>query len=72
MPVAKPSDIDVNRLSDKLVAQLKSSLGRHGITLPSLRADHPVANQPLIDLGRCNQQTAEAMIAVLDSITPRG
>ncbi|MBF9066681.1 hypothetical protein I2501_01345 [Streptacidiphilus sp. NEAU-YB345] len=47
------------------MTRLRSALERHAITLPSLRADHPVAGLPLIELGRCNQQTVEKLIAAL-------
>ncbi|MEY9877619.1 hypothetical protein ABH931_007143 [Streptacidiphilus sp. MAP12-33] len=67
-----PETVDVHRLGDSLVCRLKSALGRHGIVLPSLVADHPVGNNPLIFLGRANQETVEKLTALLDSVPPTG
>ncbi|WP_152627691.1 hypothetical protein [Streptacidiphilus melanogenes] len=69
---ATPSSrtVDVNRLGEVLVTGLKSALGRHGITLPSLQADYPLGDKPLIMLGRANQETVEKLTALLDSIEP--
>ncbi|WP_236652479.1 hypothetical protein [Streptacidiphilus neutrinimicus] len=69
---ATPSSrtVDVNRLGEALVSGLKSALGRHGITLPSLQADYPLGDKPLIMLGRANQETVERLTALLDSIEP--
>jgi hypothetical protein len=60
--------VDVHRLGDALVCRLQAALARHGITLPSLRADYPLGDKPLIMLGRVNQETVEALASLLDSI----
>ncbi|SEL53330.1 hypothetical protein [Streptacidiphilus jiangxiensis] len=65
-----PRPVDGNRLGETLATELRAALGRHGITLPSLHADHPLGNKPLIMLGRVNQDTAERLTALLDSIEP--
>ncbi|WP_236654787.1 hypothetical protein [Streptacidiphilus anmyonensis] len=69
---ATPSSdtVDVNRLGEVLVTGLKSALGRHGITLPSLHADYPLGDKPLIMLGRANRETVEKLTALLESIEP--
>jgi hypothetical protein len=52
------------------VQQLKDALARHGIVLPSLDVDLVsytyVTRSPLVELGRCNQETARALAAVLN------
>jgi hypothetical protein len=63
-------ETDVHRVGDALVDRLKAALGRHDITLPSLRADFPLGDKPLIALGRANQETVEKLTALLDSIPP--
>jgi hypothetical protein len=51
---------------------LNQALARHGIVLPSLDVDVDVASyahfagRPLISLGRVNNATARALVAVLD------
>ncbi|MDN3296247.1 hypothetical protein QWM81_19710 [Streptomyces ficellus] len=57
------------RAAEDVVAQLRDELARVGVTLPSLRVD-PVsaasdAPYPLIDLGRCNMDTAMRLVAFL-------
>ncbi|MFC9034887.1 hypothetical protein [Streptomyces arboris] len=57
------------RAAEDAVAQLKKGLAGLGVTLPSLRVD-PVScagNEPapLIDLGRCNIDTALRLCEVL-------
>jgi hypothetical protein len=57
------------RSVEQVVDQLRDELGRVGVTLPSLRVD-PVsaaseAPYPLVELGRCNVDTAMRLVAVL-------
>jgi len=57
------------RTAEDAVAQLKEGLAGLGVTLPSLRVD-PVScagNEPtpLVDLGRCNIDTALRLCEVL-------
>ncbi|MGW4158078.1 hypothetical protein [Streptomyces sp. NPDC004788] len=55
-----------------VVAQLKAGLAAHGITLPSLGVD-PVTlaasgggfTHPLVELGRCNLDTAQRLVVAL-------
>lgn len=67
MSTFKSSQVGATQIANELVARLRDALGRHAITLPSLRADHPVAGEPLIELGRCNRQTTERLIAALNA-----
>ncbi|MCX2968041.1 hypothetical protein WDH52_05570 [Streptomyces sp. TRM70308] len=57
------------RRAEEAVNDLRDELGRAGLVLPSLRID-PVSAagnepSPLIDLGRCNVETARRLAAVL-------
>ncbi|MFF9350875.1 hypothetical protein [Streptomyces sp. NPDC014734] len=59
------------RAAEDAVARLKEGFSEAGITLPSLRVD-PVScagsdPAPLIDLGRCNLDTALRLSAVLEA-----
>ncbi|MFB7919076.1 hypothetical protein [Streptomyces sp. NPDC056061] len=59
------------REAEDAVARLKESFSGVGITLPSLRTD-PVScagsdPAPLVDLGRCNLDTALRLSAVLEA-----
>ncbi|MFG2756840.1 hypothetical protein [Streptomyces wuyuanensis] len=52
------------------MAQLRDELGSSGVTLPSLRVDlvsltSDTGAYPLVDLGRCNLDTALRLAAVL-------
>lgn len=55
--------------AEHCVEELRTALGAHGITLPSLGTDAPSfasAYAPaLVALGNCNQDTARALAAVL-------
>lgn len=56
--------------SERCVEELRTALGAHGITLPSLGIDAPTfastyALGPLVALGNCNQDTARALTAAL-------
>ncbi|MFE7480631.1 hypothetical protein [Streptomyces sp. NPDC057552] len=60
---------DAVREAEDAVARLKEGLAKVGVTLPSLRVD-PVScagNEPtpLVDLGRCNIDTALRLCEVL-------
>lgn len=58
------------RAAEEVVSQLRAELDGTGVTLPSLRVD-PVSlasestAYPLVDLGRCNLDTALRLAAVL-------
>ncbi|MFB6991862.1 hypothetical protein ACFVZR_11920 [Streptomyces sp. NPDC058316] len=60
------------RAAEDAVARLKEGLSGVGITLPSLRID-PVScagnepASPLVDLGRCNLDTALRLSAALET-----
>ncbi|MET9549593.1 MULTISPECIES: hypothetical protein [Streptomyces] len=57
------------RAAEEAVRQLKAGLARAGVTLPSLRVDPlSVANEslPLVELGRCNMDTALRLACVLE------
>ncbi|MFF9865364.1 hypothetical protein ACF1G0_08050 [Streptomyces sp. NPDC013953] len=58
------------RAAEEAVARLRGELRRAGVTLPSLRVDpvtatSEVAVHPLVELGRCNLDTALRLAAVL-------
>ncbi|MDQ1010003.1 hypothetical protein QFZ82_004488 [Streptomyces sp. V4I23] len=60
------------RAAEEVVAQLRDGLGIVSVTLPSLRVD-PVSlasemPYPLLDLGRCNLDTALRLAAVLQGL----
>ncbi|MDT0443858.1 hypothetical protein [Streptomyces johnsoniae] len=52
-----------------VLAELTAVLAEHGITLPSLELDRATLTspytEPLIELGRCNLDTARAISAAL-------
>ncbi|MEU5898048.1 MULTISPECIES: hypothetical protein [Streptomyces] len=57
------------RAAEEAVLQLKAGLAEAGVTLPSLRVDPlSVASEglPLVELGRCNLDTALRLAAVLE------
>ncbi|MBW1597879.1 hypothetical protein [Streptomyces sp. JJ38] len=55
--------------AEAVAEELREALGSAGVKLPSLRVDLvSVAREvprPLVDLGRCNQETALALAAVV-------
>ncbi|WP_274559939.1 hypothetical protein [Streptomyces spiramyceticus] len=60
------------RAVEDAVGQLRTELGAAGVALPSLRVD-PVSSAgnepyPLVDLGRCNLDTALRLVAVLHEV----
>ena len=62
--------VDAMTASTEAVVQLQEALTGLGITLPSLGIDLPSCNSvltpsPLIELGRCNLETAAALTAAL-------
>ncbi|MEW2631946.1 hypothetical protein AB0903_09860 [Streptomyces sp. NPDC048389] len=60
------------RAAEEVVAQLRSGLDTVSVTLPSLRVDvvslASEAPYPLVDLGRCNLDTALRLAAVLQGL----
>ncbi|OEJ55759.1 hypothetical protein [Streptomyces agglomeratus] len=62
------------RAAEGVVAQLREGLGVVAVTLPSLRVDvvslASEAPYPLVDLGRCNLDTAMRLAAVLQGLKP--
>ncbi|MFD5427575.1 hypothetical protein [Streptomyces sp. NPDC127084] len=62
--------------AEAAVAELRSALALAGVTLPSLRLDlvsYASGNgtRVLVELGRCNVETARLMTAVLTEATDR-
>lgn len=61
VPVPDATEVD----ADACLRQLRESLARHGIVLPSLSVELPCSHlphvRPLIELGRCNLRTAHAL-----------
>ncbi|MGP3967738.1 hypothetical protein [Streptomyces sp. 6N223] len=61
--------------AQEIVQQLKAALAAHGIVLPSLNVDLPsfahLTGEALIELGRVNQETARALIALATREGPR-
>ncbi|MFE7131435.1 hypothetical protein ACFVIM_11290 [Streptomyces sp. NPDC057638] len=60
------------RVAEEVIEQLRDELGQLGVRLPSLRVD-PISlasddPYPLIDLGRCNLDTAMRLAAVLHGV----
>ena len=55
--------------AEETVRQLRDALARHNIKLPSLDVDNRayshLAPRPLIELGRCNIETAQRLAAAL-------
>ncbi|MGH3310168.1 MAG: hypothetical protein ACRDP3_06235 [Streptomyces sp.] len=73
-----PDDRVVDAISDstRAVVRLEDALTAAGITLPSLSIDlpscgSPVDPRPLIELGRCNLETAAALAAALHGAADR-
>ncbi|MGA4841159.1 hypothetical protein [Streptomyces sp. G45] len=60
------------RAAEETVATLRTELTRVGITLPSLRVDPLTmaaeAPYPLVELGRCNLDTAMRLAAALREV----
>ncbi|MEU9011155.1 hypothetical protein AB0D12_15490 [Streptomyces sp. NPDC048479] len=60
------------RAAEEVVAQLRGELGEVGVSLPSLRVDvvslASDAPYPLVELGRCNLDTALRLAAVLHEV----
>ncbi|MEO3978676.1 hypothetical protein [Streptomyces sp. CAU 1734] len=60
------------KAAEEVIDQLRTELGAMGVTLPSLRVD-PVSlagesSYPLVELGRCNLDTAMRLAAVLHDV----
>ncbi len=62
------------RAAEEVVRQLQEGLEVVSVTLPSLRVDvvslASEAPYPLVDLGRCNLDTAMRLAAVLHGLRP--
>ncbi|MEU7278931.1 hypothetical protein AB0A69_09170 [Streptomyces sp. NPDC045431] len=60
------------RAAEEVVDQLRSELKELGLVLPSLGVDPVTASSeapyPLVDLGRCNLDTAMRLVAVLHEV----
>lgn len=61
--------------AQEAVNRLRAELAKAGITLPSLRLE-PVSSAgndpaPLVDLGRCNVETADRLSALLEGARQR-
>jgi hypothetical protein len=52
--------------------RLQAALQRHGITFPSLYGGWPVNGTPMVELGGCRADVAEALAVVLEAATPKG
>ncbi|MEU0986303.1 MULTISPECIES: hypothetical protein [unclassified Streptomyces] len=60
------------RAAEEVIEQLRTELREMGVTLPSLRVD-PISlasddPYPLVDLGRCNLDTAMRLAVVLHQV----
>jgi hypothetical protein len=68
--VAKP--VEGMQAAEDVVSRLRSALGAHGVVLPSLRVDPLSAASeepyPLVELGRCNLDTAARLAALLREV----
>ncbi|MFD5427011.1 hypothetical protein [Streptomyces sp. NPDC127084] len=61
------------RAAEEVIAQLRAELDSKGVTLPSIRVDllsltSEEGGYPLVDLGRCNLDTALRLAAVLHEV----
>ncbi|WP_406861684.1 hypothetical protein ABZO31_14865 [Streptomyces sp. HUAS MG47] len=66
------------RAAQQVVDQLKAALDAVDVVLPSMGVDPltiggsgPAAPYPLIELGRCNMDTARQLVAVLSGKRPQ-
>jgi hypothetical protein len=70
-PNLNPVTSSARREARETVKELKDALAGHDITLPGLDVDvvsYTYATRaPLVELGRCNQETARALAAVLNN-----
>lgn len=64
--------VEGTQVAEDVVTRLRGALGALGVVLPSLRVDPLSAASdepyPLVELGRCNLDTAARLIAVLDEV----
>ncbi len=64
--------VEGTRAAEDVVARLRGVLGELGVVLPSLCVDPLTAageeSYPLVELGRCNLQTALCLVAVLSEV----
>lgn len=62
--------------ASEAVTDLRAALTTLGVTLPSVRIDLPsctssIDARPLVDLGRCNMETARRLITILNQAAAR-
>lgn len=70
---ANPDSLDIIEAVDaaaQAVVRLQTALAANGVKLPSLSVDlvscsRPLDPRPLVELGRCNLDTADALTAAL-------
>lgn len=64
--------VEGTQTAEDVVTRLREALGALGVVLPSLRVDPLSAASdepyPLVELGRCNLDTAVRLITVLDEV----
>ena len=63
---------DPYRLAICAAERLRAALAGHGVVVPSLRGDHPVMGAPMVNLGGCRADVADALAAVLEKLQPEG
>ncbi|MEY9841789.1 hypothetical protein [Streptacidiphilus sp. EB103A] len=63
---------DPYRLAICAAERLRAAMAGHDIVIPSLRGDHPVMGAPMVTLGGCRADVADALAAVLEKIQPEG
>jgi hypothetical protein len=51
--------------------RLTRALARHGLAVPHLRGSYPVRDRGQVDLGSCPAETADAIAALLEQLTPQ-
>ncbi|MFC1408011.1 hypothetical protein ACEZCY_01810 [Streptacidiphilus sp. N1-12] len=61
---------DPYRLAIVAAERLRAALAVHGLAIPSLRGGHPAVSTPMVELGGCSADVAEALAAVLERVDP--
>ena len=61
---------DPYRLAIVAAERLRAALAAHGIAVSSLRGSHPAIDTPMVELGGCSADVAEALAAVLEKADP--
>ncbi|MBB1243953.1 hypothetical protein GL263_10350 [Streptomyces durbertensis] len=73
-PRARAANVDRIRVAEEAADALRQALAAHDVTFPSLRLDLVTCAMtepnPLLDLGRCNVETALRLAAALRATTP--